>query len=77
MEMPEKMHDSCQGVSAGVWAKDQWELSLRGSWGHLLSRQLGVSHPYLVVDIPGFGVSQELFFGLFVFCILNSPTFIL
>lgn len=53
------MHYSCQGVSVGVWAKDQWELSLGCLWGYLLYIQLEVSHPYLLVNMPGFGVSQS------------------
>ena len=30
-----EMHYSCPGVSVGVWAKGQWELSLGCLWGYL------------------------------------------
>lgn len=58
MGLFEPMHNACQGVRAGIWAKDQWRLSLGCLQDDLLYAQQDAAICTLV-DKPGLPTSQS------------------
>lgn len=58
MGLFEQMHKACQGVRAGIWAKDQWRLSLGCFGDYLLYGQLDPAIRPLR-DKPGLRASQS------------------